>query len=226
MFLEFLYQSYFVIFNALALLISLKTYSKYFDTVLKYLPIILAYTLLNEILGYFLLYYPSFRVFMDFDDSQTNHIIYNLFDLVFFPYFYYVYYNLITHPRFKKIIAIGGGVMVCSYLVNAYFQNPMNYGLYIAYAIASLILILCIAFYFWEKYIQHNTIWQKYNLAFWVSLGLLPLYSISPALLLISYYNSKIWYEFEFQFILHSLIILMDILFIIGFSICRKRAFQ
>ncbi len=108
MFLEFLNQSYFVIFNAIALIISLKTYSKYFDTVLKYLPIILAYTLLNEILGYFLLYYPSFRVFLDFEDSQTNHIIYNIFDIIFFPYFYYVYWSLISHQRFKKFITIGG----------------------------------------------------------------------------------------------------------------------
>ncbi|MFT6796651.1 MAG: putative membrane protein YpjA [Maribacter sp.] len=69
MFLEFINQSNFVIFSAVALIISLSSYSKYFDTVLKYLPIILAYTLINELLGYFLLYYPSFRVFLDFEYS-------------------------------------------------------------------------------------------------------------------------------------------------------------
>jgi len=207
-------------------MISLKTYSKYFDTVLKYLPIILAYTLLNEILGYFLLYYPSFRVFLDFEDSQTNHIIYNIFDLIFFPYFYYVYWSLISNLRFKKFIAIGGVLMLCAYLVNAYFQNPMNYGLYHAYAIACLILVVCIFLYFREKYEQNQVIWRKYNLASWVSLGLLTLYTFSPLLLLIGYYDSRTWYDFNFQFVLHSLIILMNIFFIIGFIISRKRAFE
>ncbi|MGB3142585.1 MAG: hypothetical protein WBB24_00610 [Maribacter sp.] len=225
MFLEFLNQSYFVIFNAIALIISLKTYSKYFDTVLKYLPIILAYTLLNEILGYFLLYYPSFRVFLDFEDSQTNHIIYNIFDIIFFPYFYYVYWSLIPNQRFKIFITIGGVLMLCAYLANAYFQNPMNYGLYHAYAIASLVLVICIFLYFWEKYEQNKVIWQKYNLVSWVSLGLLTLYSFSPVLLLIGYYDSKTWYDFRFQFVLHSLIIVMNIFFIIGFILSRKRSF-
>lgn len=226
MFLEFINQSYFVIFNALALIISLYSYSKYFDTVLKYLPIIIAYTLMNELLGYFLLYYPSFRVFLDFEDSQTNHIIYNIYDLIFFPFFYFVYWSLISSIRYKKLIAIGAVLVVLSYIINSYFQNPMNYGLYYAYAIASAMLIICIFLYLLDKHNQNKNILQPYNLVFWVSLGLIILHIFSPILLIIGYYDPSTWHDFNLRIFHHLLIILMNILFIIGFIIARKRAFH
>lgn len=226
MFLEFINQSYFVIFNAIALIVSLKNYAKYFDTVLKYLPIIIAYSLINELLGYFLLYYPSFRVFLDFEDSQTNHIIYNIYDLIFFPFFYFVYWNLITNLKYKKLILKGAIIVVLGYVINSYFQNPMNYGLYYAYAIASAMLIFCIFLYFLDKRDQNEKLFQHYNLVFWVSVGLFTLYLFSPILMLIGYYDPSIWHDYNFQTFHHLLIILMNILFIIGFIISRKRAFQ
>ncbi len=225
MFLEFINQSYFVIFSAIALIISLSTYSKYFDTVLKYLPIILAYTLINELLGYFLLYYPSFRVFLDFEDSQTNHIIYNIYDLIYFPFFYFIYWSLISNIRHKKLIARGAVLVIFSYILNSYFQNPMNYGLYYAYAIASFILIFCIALYIIDQHNQNKNILQPYNLVFWVSLGLLILHTFSPTLLIIGYYDPDNWHNLNLQTFHHLVIILMNLLFIIGFIKARKRSF-
>ena len=181
---------------------------------------------MNELLGYFLLYYPSFRVFLDFEDSQTNHIIYNIYDLIFFPFFYYIYYSLTSNLKYKKLIIIGTVIVVLSYIINSYFQNPMNYGLYYAYAIASLNLIFCIILYLLNKHSQNQNIFQPYNLMYWVSLGLFILHVFSPVLLLIGYYYPNIWHAFNFQIFHHLLIISMNILFIIGFIISRKRAFQ
>lgn len=225
MFLEFINQSYFVIFNAIALIISLSTYSKYFDTVLKHLPILIAYTLINELLGYFLLYYPSFRVFLDFEDSQTNHIIYNIYDLVYFPFFYYVYWGLVSNSRDKKLITVGAVLVVLCYILNSYFQNPINYGLYYAYAVASVVTIFCIVLYFIDQHNQHKPILQPYNLVFWVSLGLFVLHTFSPTLLIIGYYDPDNWHNLNLQTFHHLVIILMNLLFIIGFIKARKRSF-
>lgn len=181
---------------------------------------------MNELLGYFLLYYPSFRVFLDFEDSQTNHIIYNIYDLIFFPFFYFVYWSLIPNLKYKKLIVIGTVVVVLSYIINSYFQNPMNYGLYYAYAIASAILIFCIFLYALDKRNQNQSFVQPYNLVFWISSGLFILHIFSPILLLIGYYDPSIWHAFNFQTFHHLAIILMNILFIVGFIISRKRAFQ
>jgi len=224
-FLEFINQSYFVIFNAIALIISLSTYSKYFDTVLKYLPILIAYTLINELLGYFLLYYPSFRVFLDFEDSQTNHIIYNIYDLIYFPFFYYVYWGLVSNSRDKKLITFGAVLVVLCYILNSYFQNPMYYGLYYAYAVASAVTIFCVVLYFIDQHNQNKPILQPYNLVFWVSLGLLILHTFSPTLLIIGYYDPDNWHNLNLQTFHHLVIILMNLLFIIGFIKARKRSF-
>ncbi len=225
MFFEFINQSYFVVFNALTLIVSLKTYGKYFDTAFKYLPIIIAYTVINELLGYFLLYYPSFRVFLDFQDSQTNHIIYNIFDLIYFPFFYYVYWKLITNSQYKKIIFMGAILVFTGYLINSFFRNPMNYGLLYAYAIASAFLIFSIVLYYFDKRHKKINFFQPYNLVFWVSIALVIFFTFSPFLLLFGFHNPDVWYKLKFQTIHHFLIILQNILFIIGFIKCRKRAF-
>lgn len=226
MFFEFLKESYFVVFYALTLIVSIKTYGKYFDTAFKYLPIIIAYTLINELLGYFLLYYPSFRVFLDFQDSQTNHIIYNIFDLIYFPFFYYAYWKLIKNIKYKKIVFIGAILVFTGYLINSFYKNPMNYGLFYAYAFASAFLIITIILYHIDKSDEKSKFLQPYNLVFWVSIALVVFYTFSPMLLLFGYHQPEVWYTYKFQTIHHLLIILLNILFIIGFIKCRKRAFE
>lgn len=226
MLIEFIKSNSHIIGYVITLIISLKAYGKYFDSVIKYLPIIITYTFLNELLGYYLLHNPNFYIFKDFKGLTTNHIIYNLFDLIFFPYFYYIFWSLISNIRYKKYIAIGSMVVVVGYLINAYFQNPMNYGLYYAYTLASYFLIFCIVLYFIDKKQTNKKIIQPYNLVFWLSLGLSILYIFSPIFFLIAYLDENSWHVYNLGTINHILIVLTYSLFCIGFVKCRKREIQ
>src|SRR6056297_1353308 len=98
--IDFLQRSYFVIAYGVTLILSIITYQKYFDTQFKYLPAIIAYTLLNEILGYFIRYYPEFSFFPNLKDARVNEIIYNIYDLIFFPFFYYAYWQLVENEKY------------------------------------------------------------------------------------------------------------------------------
>lgn len=87
----FIEENYFMLFYALTLFVSLATYRKYYDTALKYFPIIIAYTLLNEILGFLIREYDDIQIIYSVNEYYQNALIFNVFDLVFYLYFYYIY---------------------------------------------------------------------------------------------------------------------------------------
>jgi len=73
------------------LFISLTTYEKYYNTALKYFPIIIAYTFFNEELGYLVRTYDEISFFQNIKYSNFNDVIYNIYAIIFFCFFYFVY---------------------------------------------------------------------------------------------------------------------------------------
>lgn len=224
--LDFINRSFFAIIYGIALVVSIKTYRNYFDTVFKYLPLIIAYTLLNEILGFFIRNYPEYSFFNDIKYSRFNDIIYNLYDLVFFPYFYYIYWKLASKRIYKVSIVLTSSFAILSYLVSSFYQNPMDTMLYYAYFIASTVLIFCILLNSIEKRENNIPITNQYNLVFWINLSLVIFYSISPFLLIIGYTQIEIWEQFNLRLILRILIVIMYSLIIFGLLRSRRRQFR
>ncbi|MEM6540217.1 MAG: hypothetical protein AAF634_03605, partial [Bacteroidota bacterium] len=62
-------------------------YRKYFDTVLRYFPLIIAYTFFNELLGNVIRYNENFAFRTESTDS--NQIIYNIYIIIFFLFFFF-----------------------------------------------------------------------------------------------------------------------------------------
>ncbi|KAA2218317.1 MULTISPECIES: hypothetical protein [Maribacter] len=222
---DFLQRDYFIFAYIFSLILSIIAYPKYFDTYLKYLPAILAYTLLNEILGYFIRYYPDFSFFPNVQDTGFNDIIYNIYDLIFFPFFFYVYWNLIKDKKYKSWIRTVSILAMLTYLISCFFQNPTHTTLFYANAVASWTLLFIIFLYFYDKRKSHLPVVQPYNLVFWVSLGLIIFHIFAPILFVVGYLRYQLWLDYGFRSILHILIILMHLSFCIGFFVSRKRAF-
>lgn len=218
-------RSYFLFAYAFSLMLSIIAYPKYFDTYLKYLPALLAYTLLNEILGYFIRYYSDFSFFSNIQDTGYNDIIYNIYDLIFFPFFFYVYWNLVKNRKYKNWIRTTSILAMLSYLISCFFQNPLDTTLFYANAIASWTLLFIIYLYFNDKYKSNLPIIQPYNLMFWISIGLLVFHLIAPILFVIGYLEYQVWTEYSLRTVLYILIILMHLSFCIGFFVSRKKAF-
>lgn len=225
-FLSILKNHYFLGVYGLSLLVSLVTYRKYFDTVLKYYPILIAYTFLNELLGYLIKNNPEFSFFQDLNDSNINEVIYNIYGIVLFTFFYIVYWKVVSKPKYKRLIFTAAGIAFISHLISIFFQNPMDTNLFYATAISSWMLILCILLYFKDKQISNQNIVQPRNLMFWVSLSLLVFYTIFPFLYLIGYLNYDIWRDYHLLTAVRILIILMHSILILGFLKSNRRAFQ
>lgn len=223
-FIDFIKDHYFLVAYAITLVVSLLYYERYFDTTLKYYPILIAYTFLNELLGYLIKKYPQYSFFDDLKDSNINELIYNIYAFIFFCFFYLIYWQLVQNSRFKKWIIIGFWITTLSYVISCFFQNPIATNLYYATATGSWVLIFCVILYFRDKHLSGKSLVQSTNLMFWLSISLLIFYSIFPILYLIGYLDYPTWVNYNLLTVLRLLIIIMYTLQIIGFVKGRKRA--
>ncbi|RDY60843.1 hypothetical protein [Flagellimonas nanhaiensis] len=223
---DFLKEHYFVPFYLLTWIISVLTYRRYFDTALKYFPMFIAYTFFTELLGYFIKYHEEFQFFSDDRYSWRNIIIYNIYQVVTFLFFYWVYWRVLKSKTYKKWVKYGAVVAMFSYAVSLFFQNPFYVSLYYADVIGSLVLLMCIILYFKEKRMETNPYPQKHNLLFWVSVGTFIFYLLAPYIWLTGYLRYDIWVTYYFWKVLIVLIMIMYSLFIIGLLMGKRKAFR
>lgn len=120
---EFLLGNYFILFYALGLIFSITTYKKYFDSVLKYLPILIAYTLTTETLGLIIRENNEIRLVLADEYAHYNILIFNIFDIIFFLYFFYVFRSVILNVRFRNWITYSALLFIIISLVNPFFRT-------------------------------------------------------------------------------------------------------
>ena len=217
---EFIKNNYILAFYAIALLLSILRYRRYYDSLLKYFPILIGYTLLTEILG---------KLIRDNDDLQIvyldgyafyNQLIFNIFDIVFFLYFFYVYRNAVSKIKFKNWIKYGAFLFITCSIINPFFQDFLLYPQMIALTIGSLVLIFSILLCFLDKKTSTNFP-NRHNLLFWISLGLLLFYTFYPFILLLGF-DYDLYQKLHIRIIHHVLIALMYSCFILGFILMRR----
>lgn len=225
-FIQFLKEHFYIPLYLLTWLIAVYRYKRYFDTVLKYLPILIIYTFFTELLGYFIKNHTDFQFFSDYRYDWHNVIIYNVYQLVTFLFFYWVYWKTIKKKSLKRIIKYGIYLCSLSYLINIFFQNPLHKQLTYAHAIGSLILVFVLILYFKEKKSEDNLYPQKHNLLYWVSIGLFVFYAFFPFILLSDYFHLSISTQYHLRITLLTFIALMYLLFIVGLLMGKRKAFR
>lgn len=225
-FLVFLKEQYFIPIYFVTWVISVLTYKKYFDTILKYFPVFIAYTFFTEILGYFIKFHEGFQFFSDERYSWDNVIIYNVYSVVSFLFFYYIYWTILKTEKYKKWVKIGAIVGATGYIISMFFQDPFHINLYYADLVASLILLFAIALYFKEKKEETYPYLMTHNLLFWISLGLVIFHIFFPFIFLMLYEAFDFYYKYHLHKLLIILIVVMYCLFSIGFLISKRKALR
>ena len=222
--LDFLKNNYFVIVYGITWLISVITYKMYFDSLLKYFPIIISYTFFSELLGSFVVNNKNIQLVFGLENTHYSNIIYNIYHFIFFLYFFYVFWNVISIKKQKEIIKYGSFIFFIINVINFFIQNVFTENFTYAYLFGISLLIYCTIVYFKQVFKSYTLGLLKYSLLFWVSLGLLIFHT--------TYLPLKILREFNYEYYapfrqLHLLmIVLMYILFSIGFLTCKRRAFR
>lgn len=223
--LEFLKNNYFVVVYGITWLISVFTYKKYFDTLLKYLPIIIAYTFFTELLGSIIAYNEDFQLVFGYEKTNNRNIIYNIYHLCFFLFFFYVFWKSVSNINHKKIIKYGSFIFVFIYILNAFIQNPIINSLVYAYIYGVILLIYCVTVYFKKVFKDYNIDLLKYNLLSWVSLGLLVFHITYLPLKIVKEFYPESYY-ISFRHLHLIMIVVMYVIFSIGFIVSKRKAFR
>ena len=217
------HHNYIVIYG-ITWLVSVKYYKKYFDTALKFFPMIIAYTFFTELLGYLIGTSEKYAFFNKLESS--NDIIYNIYGLVFFSYFQFVFWRLTNGKSHKKVILILWIISLSSFIVNSFFQNPLTRILFYATSLAAILLAISIVVYWLDKKSDWSWKIDRYNLMAYVSAGLFVFYLTFPFIFLTNFLKYDIWVKYHFRAIHKSLIVIMYGLFCLGFYISRRKAFR
>ncbi|MFS4467174.1 hypothetical protein [Maribacter sp. 2210JD10-5] len=219
--LTFLRDNFYVFLYGLTLIFSLFSYKKYFDTVLRFLPAIITYTFLTELLGNIVWKNENFQLIYEGDRPINNSIVYNIHDIVFYGYFFYIFWLSVENKRNKKIIKYGSIIFIAISIINPFFESFFLYPQTYSIAVGSLLLIACIVFYLIELNKNFSLRLKKSHLLFWISLGLLVFYPFYPIIMYIGTYHNHL-YTSPLKEIHIFLICAMYFLFIIGFIKMRR----
>jgi hypothetical protein len=223
--IRFLTDHFYIPLYLITWIISVIRYKRFYDTPLKYLPMLIIYTFFTEVLGYFVKYYNDFVFFSDGRYAWHNVIIYNVYQIVFFLFFFEVYRKVLHSQSLKKQIRYLSFVCVLSYIINAIVYNPLHQQMTYAHIIGSVMMVYILIIYFREKYLEDTPYPLKFNLMFWLSSGLTIFYTFFPIISIIYLLKLNIGIQIYFRPILLTSIALMYGLIIIGLVTGKRKAF-
>ncbi len=190
--MDFIKENYILFVYLITVALSIVRYKLYFDTPLKYLPILFSYTLLMEILGALIRDFENFQLIYQEEYEAYNSIIYNIFDVVWYGYFFRIFWLTVKSEKAKKIIVWGTVALVIASLVNPFIQNVMIRPQNFAIVIGSCLLVYCSVQYIIEVKKGSSKVLKSRNLLFWLGAGNIIFHSFYPwAMLLLEYdYNT------------------------------------
>lgn len=217
---------FYFIFYFIALVVSIITFKKYFDTPLRFFPLLIAYTLFNELLGYFIITYEDFSFFDSPEYQWHNVIIYNIYNLFFYGYLLWVYYKLLKQRRQQDLIRIFAVILLLAYGVSLFFQDPFHSGLYFADCLASVLILVLIGLHFKQLYNSSGNQPRKRNHMVWFGLGMMLFNFYYPFYILNGYHNVEFFLKFQLRQILWVIIAIMYSLFTIGFLFGKRNYFK
>ncbi len=217
---------YFIFFYFLALVIAVATFKKYFDTPLRFFPLLIAYTFFNEILGHFILEFEDFSFFDSLEHHWHNAIIYNIYNLFFYGYLLWLYFKLLQQKWHQNLVRIFAVIMGLAYGVSLFFQDPLHSDLYFADCLGSLMVIVLVLLHFRQLHILNGNQPNKHNTMVWFGSGMLLFHLYFPYYILNGYHNVEFFLEYQLRQILWVVISIMYSLFTIGFILGKRIYFR
>ena len=160
----------------LTLLLAVIRFSKYFDTPLKYFPIIVCYTLITEMLGFFIRKYDEYDIFMNEVYTTYNIPIYNVYNIIFYLYWYYVFESYLPNDKFRTYRRGAIALFLLTAAVNPFLQNFMIGPQFYTYVVGGLVLLSYLFFYLRWQWRVSGKLFQGDDLLSWLSLGLSAFY--------------------------------------------------
>ena len=209
----------FIPLYAITLLIALWRYRRYYDTALKYFPILLFYTFLSELLGGIIRDSENMNLFLNEFYANNNFVIFNIYYIVSFTFFLSIYYLYLKRPRHKKIVLVFVVLFLATAVANALDESFLTVSQVYTYVAGGISMVVCTALYFIENKTDRNSWFNSRDLLSWISLGMLVFYLVyTPIKILKQYWLMIGDYHQPWSRRLHlSVLVFMYVCFILGF---------
>lgn len=203
-----------VVLEGLAAVIAIVFYRKYKHTALRFFPLILAYVFLNEIVADLIYSYLGGKI----------NLLYTIYNVIFFLFFYYVFWNFVKKPGFRKLIKFATIIYVLACFVNPFYKDIIDTPQLFSYTVGACLLIFCIILYYIEILSTDRILLINQELLFWISIGLLLFYVGYLPIKLTRHYSASDANEFiTLRVVQFILIIIMNGCFIFGFLWTKKK---
>ncbi len=217
-------NSYIPIYG-ITLAVAMFRYPKYFDTALKYFPILLLYTFFNETLGTLIYKYDAFSLTVNSLYIDYYYVIYNIYNIVFFVYFLYLFRSYTENLAFKKLAKYFIYIFLGVVLVNLFVQDFFLEYQYLTFFTGTAFLVIIVSQYLYEDWTNRQAGLRKKNILFWLGTGLLLYHICYLPIKAIRYYNGlyNLSENPELRKIHLTLILITYIIFIVGFIRMKKK---
>lgn len=211
-----------VSFEFLSALFALIFVGKYKKSALLFFLFLLCYTAFNEIIGIW---------YADSNIAGNNYILFNIRDFLYLSFLFWMYQkNMISRNR-QRLVQLFLVVYLLISIINATYSNFITDGQVLASITGGVFLIISIMLYFIELLYTKDIVKIKQDLLVYISLGNLIFYvGYIPidVMIQLSFRSVRITDFDSFYFILNyiqaALVILMNLIFIIGFLWAEKRS--
>lgn len=209
----------FIPMYGITLLVALWHYPKYYSSSLKFFPVLLLYTLLSELLGFLVREYDQFSLILDNLFQNYNWVIFNVYNLVFFLYFFYVFRLHLKQSWHHWYLLASTVLLVMVSVYNAMKYNFLLESQIYSYLTGGVLLLGAIGLYFRQQYLEYGHWFHQRDLLSWLSLGMLIFYSGYMPIKVMHYYAAL--YLMDYNPVTRRvhllLILLMYACFITGF---------
>ena len=175
---EILGKQPFILIYAGAVVFSLIRYPRYFDTPLRFFPVLLMYNLLTEILGTRILNNNEWSIVLTDFYFNINWLVYNIYAIIHILYLLYIFHAYLEHPKIRRALLAGASLYVAASVANVFIQDFVNQSQLYAYTLGGLLLIVFSLSYLRQEFGKREMRgFRLHNLLIWISLGTLIFFS-------------------------------------------------
>jgi hypothetical protein len=207
------------IYNGLYLvlvILAIVRYPRYKNDTPKYFPLLLFLNLIVEYVGLVL------GIILGF-----NLVIYNISNLIYFPFIFLCFRESTTIPAFKKYINVFIVLFIIIFFYFAFATDFNQHNQWETTLTGSVFSIICILLYYISILRSDAVITIRYDRIFWISIGFLLFFAGTIPIEIISNALEMKGIDFNvFGVIRGGLIIIMNVCFIIGLLITRPKSLQ
>lgn len=183
------------------------------------------YTFLTEILGYIIKSNDEYDFVLSDLLEYNNWMVYNIYDVIFFLYFLYVYWLSIDSKGPRNFIRIAGLLVIIASVINLYISDFRIQFQMITYFTGAFMLITSIILYFRYLRSKEGNWFIPSNLLSWLSIGILIFLSGYLPIIILGHFNIVSGEDYQIIRRIHLLLILiMYGCFIVGFIRLRRKS--